>query len=189
MGTPTDLCLVRPNYNCPSNILRSDDGRENVVIGKDYNSGWIHGKHGIATLCDCPEPVDEGKDYVLNGKGTLTTGWTAAGGGTFSATGVFQYVISGGGNHAVYLQISGLTIGKSYNLTYTHKNGHTSAYIGPNTSSAAFLIILALGSKLLYTLCPNPIKRKESFLSFAFKTNFLTSPPLSLISSNISITA
>ena len=136
VGTPTDLILVKPNYLSPSNIFNAGDGRENAVIGKDYNSGWQHGTHGIATLCDCPGLIDEAKEYVLNGLGTLTTGWTAGGGGTFSATGVFQYVISGGGNHAVYQQISGLTVGKSYKMTYTHKNGTTSAYIGPNASSA-----------------------------------------------------
>ena len=136
VGTTSELILVKPNYNSPSNIFNAGDGRENAVIGKDYNSGWQHGTHGIATLCDCPEPVDEGKNYVLNPRGTLNTGWTAGGGGTFTTTGVFQYVISGGGNHSVYQQITGLTVGKSYKMTYTHKNGHTSAYIGPNTSSA-----------------------------------------------------
>ena len=136
VGTQSELILVKPNYLSPSNIFNAGDGRANAIIGKDYNSGWQHGTHGIASLCDCPESIDEGKNYVLNGLGTLNTGWTAGGGGTFTTTGVFQYVISGGGNHRVYQQITGLTVGKSYKMTYTHKNGTTSAYIGPNASSA-----------------------------------------------------
>ena len=135
VGTPSDLILVKPNYLSQSNIFNAGDGRANAVIGKDYNSGWQHGTHGIATLCDCPEPVDEGKNYVLNGRGTLTTGWTSTGGGTFSATGVFQYAVTSG-NRNVYQQITGLTVGKTYKMTYTHKNGVTSAYIGPNNTSA-----------------------------------------------------
>ena len=139
LGTPTDLVMLAPDgdhNSSMSNYFSDSHGRMNAVIGKDYNSGWIHGMSGIAIMNDCPEPVDEAKEYVLNGKGTLNTGWTAGGGGTLTTTGVFQYVISGGGNHAVYQQITGLTVGKTYKFTYTHKNGTTSAYIGPNTTSA-----------------------------------------------------
>ena len=139
VGTPSELVMVYPDgdhKNSMTNYFRDEHGRMAASIGKDHNSGWMFGKQGIATMCDCLEPVDEGKNYVLNPRGTLNTGWTAGGGGTFTTTGVFQYVISGGGNHAVYQQISGLTIGKRYKFTYTHKNGTTSAYIGPNASSA-----------------------------------------------------
>ena len=55
-------------------------------------------------------------------------------------------------------------------------------------SSAAFFIIRALGSKFLYTLCPNPINLKLSFLSFALAMNFFVSPPSLLIAFSISIT-
>ena len=58
-----------------------------------------------------------------------------------------------------------------------------------NTSSAAFLITFARGSKFLYTRCPKPIKRKLSSLSFALSTHFCVLPPSCLICSNISITA
>ena len=52
-------------------------------------------------------------------------------------------------------------------------------------------MLLKLKTKicLLYTLCPNPIKRKTSSLSLALATYLLTLPPSVLIASNISITA
>ena len=58
-----------------------------------------------------------------------------------------------------------------------------------STSSAATLMILARGSKFLYTRWPKPIRRKGSFLSFALLMNLSTPPPSAWISSSISITA
>src|SRR5690606_16902218 len=55
--------------------------------------------------------------------------------------------------------------------------------------SHAFLMIFALGSKFLYTLWPNPIRRKLSFLSLALFRYFLASPPSFFMASSISITA
>ena len=58
-----------------------------------------------------------------------------------------------------------------------------------STSSAAFLMILARGSKFLYTRCPKPINLNGSFLSLALLINLSTPPPSAFISSSISITA
>tara|TARA_Y100001963_G_C6779819_1_gene449276 strand:- start:326 stop:3181 length:2856 start_codon:yes stop_codon:yes gene_type:complete len=104
-------------------------------ITTNFNSGWLPVDTHIAVCNETDQRVDKsGKNLVLSGDGTSLTGWNNSG-GTLSVTGgVFQYVTTG--NQNAWYTLSGLTVGQYYTMTYTHKTGYTSAYIGSVTTSA-----------------------------------------------------
>ena len=120
-----------------------------VYITKDFNSGWMtigtnsDNTYRNTQVLACPAHKyilgpEASRNLVINGDASNgTNGWGGGGGGTFSvSSGVFSYNITSG-NHQITQQITGLTVGKKYKFTYTHKTGTTSAYIGQHGSSAA----------------------------------------------------
>tara|TARA_R100000664_G_scaffold23217_1_gene32820 strand:+ start:1120 stop:3987 length:2868 start_codon:yes stop_codon:yes gene_type:complete len=120
-----------------------------VGVGTDYSgsagycmirsydtSGWMYGDIKGAYLGAAPEPVSSTANLVTNGNANQgTTGWTNSGGTLSESSGVFSYATTS--NQNAYQQVTGLTVGKYYKMTYTHKTGYTSAYIGPNSTSAS----------------------------------------------------
>ena len=118
-----------------------------VYITKDFNTGWMTiGNNSDNTykntqvLC-CPAHKkilgpEQSRNLVTNGDASNgTNGWSNTGGTLSESGGVFSFATSG--NNNAYQQITGLTVGKSYKMTYTHKTGTTSAYIGQHSTSAA----------------------------------------------------
>ena len=156
IGQNSGLNLIeRANYRGNSKNFTSGSASTHCAdslgayITKDFNTGWMaigcnsdNTYKNTQVLC-CPAHKkilgpEQSRNLVINGDASNgTNGWGGGGGGTFSvSSGVFSYNITSG-NHQITQQITGLTVGKKYKFSYTHKTGTTSAYIGQHGSSAA----------------------------------------------------
>ena len=115
-----------------------------AYTGHNFASGWCYGRPGIICLCTTASLAGDeaGKDSyyrlesannLVNGDGSSTSGWSTSG-GNFSVTGgVFQYVTTSNSN--AYHSFTSV-VGQTYTMSYQHLTGYTSAYLGPNTTSA-----------------------------------------------------
>ena len=104
-----------------------------AYTGHKFTSGWTYGRPGMITLCTTDDTNIVSNNNLVNGDGSSTSGWSTAG-GTLSVTGgVFQYVTTS--NQNAYHSFTSV-VGQTYTMSYQHISGYTSAYLGPNTTSA-----------------------------------------------------
>ena len=129
------------------NVHWADSSSESSLIaytGHNFASGWTYGRAGIICLCTTASLTGDADDKdsyytivstnnLVNGDGSSTSGWSNSGGTLTVTGGVFQYVTTG--NQNAYHSFTSV-VGQTYTLSYQHLTGYTSAYLGPNTTSA-----------------------------------------------------
>lgn len=108
-----------------------------AVIAPNYNTGWLAGDIRRTYLSDTDVGSISRTDLVTNGTFSAnTTGWTTYGSGTASTIaavdGVAQWTVLAGASYpGVSTQISGLTIGKTYRISWLYSRtsgGDTSEF-------------------------------------------------------------
>ena len=94
-------------------------------IKKDFNSGWMHGNCKGAFLSDTDDTNLTGSQLVTNGDfSNGTTGWTANNASLSASSGVLTVNDSAGAgaDSQAYRSVTGLTVGKVYNVGVRHKS-------------------------------------------------------------------
>jgi hypothetical protein len=179
----TKTGLTRDSFGCTKGLVRTRMGHKaenSMVCGitNAYNSGWQVGDSRGAWLADVNAEVLTGQvELVNNGTfNTDTAGWTAGGGAgqtTLSVVGGAMRVTNVAAQFGYAAQfIGGLTIGKSYTLTYSKTpgtgagivkvgttqgggevgNGVTSGFTFTATTASVYIAFLA-GSNIAGQYC------------------------------------
>lgn len=136
--------------NGMSLIGQQDNYLMNCGITTSYNTGWMYGYTQGAWLSDTSTASVSGTELVTNGTfDTNTSGWSLNGGTLSVVSQRAQYVTTSNTN--IYRAIT-CVVGKTYNFSYTHYSGYTSAYISTNENASNAILSLgdAIGSSTIY---------------------------------------
>lgn len=129
----TDITNYGENIAMGGNGLRianidevsGDDTALVADIRSDYNTGWMQGDIKGAFLSGISTASVTGTDLVTNGDfSNGTTGWTASNAVITVTSGVLKVDDSAnaGGDSQAYRTVTGLTIGKVYNVGVRHQS-------------------------------------------------------------------